>query len=106
MRTARRVGAYVVASELAVPGDGAAALEAAFTGRLRAVEDHAGFRGLEVWRDSREPGRYLMVSWWRSQTDFLAYMHSDDHDRSHARVPTGPLRPRAVRLSRYEVVAE
>lgn len=92
-------------SELAVPVAGATALEEAFRRRLGEVDGWPGFIRLEVWRDPREPGRYLMVSWWNSRADFTAWMRSDAHKRSHGRIPTGELRPHAVRFDRYEVIA-
>jgi heme-degrading monooxygenase HmoA len=91
-------------SELAVEPHGAQALEQAFQDRLGEVDKHPGFVRLEVWRDPRRPGRYLMVSWWTSREAFSAWMHSDPHDRSHARIPDDPA-PKAVRFDRYEVIA-
>lgn len=96
---------FVVASELKVPEGSGAVLEEAFANRLREVEDHDGFLRLEVWRDLRDPDGYLMVTWWRDQDAFTSYMRSDRHDRSHARIPAAPHKPRGVGLSRYEVVA-
>jgi heme-degrading monooxygenase HmoA len=46
-----------------------------------------------------------MVSWWVSRQAFVEYMRSEEHDRSHARVPSGDARPRPVRLSRFTLVA-
>ena len=46
-----------------------------------------------------------MVSWWDSREDFVAYMRSAAHRRSHARVPDDP-RPRAAGVRRWEVVSE
>lgn len=91
-------------SELAVEPQGAPALEDAFRARLGEVDSHPGFLRLEVWRDPRRPGRYLMVSWWTSKEAFGAWMHSDAHDRSHERIPEDP-GPRPVRFDRYEVIA-
>lgn len=98
------LGPHVVTSELHVPEGGEAALETAFQGRLHAVDGWAGFIRLEVWRDGRAPGRYMLVTWWECRAAYLAYMHSDDHRMSHARVPTGDAAPRAVAIQRYEVV--
>ena len=101
-------GQHVVVSELVVPDDGgesADVLETAFRQRLGEVESAPGFGGLQVWRDSRVANRYLMVSWWQSREDFSAYMRSDAHRRSHARVPGDPHQPRGVGVDRFEVVA-
>lgn len=80
-------------------------LERAFTDRLGEVEGEAGFQRLEVWRDVKRAGTYVMVTWWDSEADFRAYLRSDAHDRSHARVPTSPVRPRGAGLDRYQVIA-
>ncbi|MGN6242894.1 MAG: antibiotic biosynthesis monooxygenase family protein [Motilibacteraceae bacterium] len=80
-------------------------LERAFTDRLGEVEGEAGFQRLEVWRDVKRAGTYVMVTWWDSEADFGAYLRSDAHDRSHARVPTSPVRPRGAGLDRYQVIA-
>lgn len=97
--------AWAMVSELSVPADGIDALETAFRHRLGEVDGWDGFVRLEVWRDPREDGRYLMVSWWESREAFTTWMRSDAHDRSHARVPDGPDRPRPVRFERFEVIA-
>jgi heme-degrading monooxygenase HmoA len=98
-------GLFVVASTILVREDGSAALEQAFRDRLHAVETTEGFRGLQVWRDANAPGEYLMVSWWESRDDWHGYMRSAEHDASHARMPTGPARPRPGGLWTFQVVA-
>lgn len=98
-------GHHVVASHLEIDPAGGPTLEEAFAARLGQVEDVDGFVRLEVWRDERDEGRYLMVTWWESPAHFRAYMRSEEHDRSHARVPTDPYRPRGRGLDRYTVVA-
>lgn len=96
---------FVVASEIAMDPESGHVLEAAFADRLREVESHDGFRRLEVWRDSRSPGRYLMVSWWRDAEAYRTYMRSDAHRRSHDRIPAAPHHPRGVAVNLFEVVA-
>lgn len=98
-------GLFVVASTIAIDEVGCARLEEAFRDRLRAVEATPGFRGLQVWREANQPGRYLMVSWWLSRADWLDYMRSAEHDASHARIPGAPARPRPDGLRTFEVVA-
>lgn len=80
-------------------------LERAFADRLGDVEGEAGFQRLEVWRDVKRAGAYVMVTWWDSEADFRSYLRSDAHDRSHARVPSSPVRPRGAGLDRYQVIA-
>ena len=96
---------YVGISEISVPEDGSGELEAAFQRRMGAVESRPGFIRLQVLRDRRVPGRYLMVTEWDNHRSFLDYMRSGDHRESHRRIPDGPLRPRAVRFDDYDCVA-
>lgn len=99
------MGAYVVVSHLSIDPDGAAALEDAFQHRLGEVDGVPGFQRLEVWRDTTSPSGYAMVSWWDTEADFRAYMGSEAHRRSHARIPRRPHAPHATGLTRYEVIA-
>ncbi|MDP9395419.1 MAG: antibiotic biosynthesis monooxygenase [Actinomycetota bacterium] len=97
---------FVVSSAVEVPVEGASALEEAFAARLGEVESAPGFVRLEVWRQEGRQGSYVMVSWWRQESDFRAYMRSDAHRRSHARVLGAPWRPRGTGVTRYRLVAE
>ena len=98
-------GTYVAISEIAVPAEGADALEEAFRNRLGEVDDWPGFLGLEVLRHRRHCGTYLMVSRWSSKETFQAYMRSASHKTSHARIPEGDLAPRPAGFDDYDVVA-
>ena len=95
---------WAMVSELEVDPDGVDDLEAAFRDRLGEVDGWPGFVRLEVWRDPRRSGRYLMVSWWGCREAFTGWMRSDAHRRSHARVPSDP-GPRPVSFERYEVIS-
>jgi len=97
-------GAHVVVSELVVAEDGIENLEAAFRARLGEVDSFPGHLGLQVWRDDRRRGRYVMVTWWETADAFRHYMRSDSHRRSHARIPSEPARPEAVRVDRFSLV--
>lgn len=98
-------GAHVVVSELAVEIEGAVALETAFRNRLGEVDGFPGHQALQVWRDQRRPGRYLMVTWWDSENAFKNYMRSESHRRSHERVPSTPVRARPVHVDRFSLIA-
>ncbi len=65
------------------------ALEQAFRGRAHLVDRHVGYRGLELLRSIRDDGRYVLLTRWRSQEDFRAYMKSGDHQRAHERAHAG-----------------
>ena len=76
---------FMSRSEIKVPLAEMAALERAFQERIRLVDAHSGFLGLELLRDIRENGRYVLLTRWRTRTDFTAYMKSGDHGRAHGR---------------------
>jgi heme-degrading monooxygenase HmoA len=96
---------FVAVSEISVPEAGRATLQAAFAYRLGAVDQWPGFGGLQVWADAADPCTLIMVSWWDSQESFATYMRSEDHRRSHRRIPDGEHRPRANGFRRFEVIA-
>ena len=103
--TVESAPAFVAHSLLSVPVIGRAALLAAFADRLGQVDGWPGFQRLEVWTDRSDPTSFVMVSWWDDESAFKAYMASDDHRDSHARIPDGEMRPRPERFTRYEVFA-
>ena len=100
------VGAYVTVSGIAVPRAGASALEQAMRGRIRLVEEHPGFGGLQVWRPVRDGDPYRMVTCWDDEESFRTYMRSDAHSASHARTPRGENGPRPAGLDRYWCIAD
>lgn len=96
---------YVAISEIAVPAEGAEALETAFRSRLGAVDRWPGFLGLEVLRHRRREGCYLMISRWTTKATFQAYMRSVEHRTSHDRIPEGEHAPRPAGFDDYDVIA-
>lgn len=96
---------YVGISEISVPAGGAGSLRQAFAERLGAVDSWPGFAGLELLQDRKNPGRYLMITRWATRAQFLAYMRSEDHRRSHQRIDRGPAGPRPAGFSEYDQVA-
>ena len=97
---------FVAFSEIAIDPVGSETLTAAFRDRLGAVDTWPGFRRLEVWEDESTTGRFVMVSWWDDKAHFLEYMRSNDHQRSHDRIPSEPAAPRPVSFTRFRVVAD
>ena len=97
-------------SRLRVEPARAVDLVAAFRRRAHLVDAADGFVDLEVWQSDRDAGEVVMVSRWRDRDAFRAYMRSDAHSVSHARID--PDLDRAIRLERlehlhtYDVVAE
>lgn len=96
---------FVSMSQLRVDPAYSGELIGSFRNRLGLVDSNPGFHGLEVWQDQRDPGLFAMVARWSSRQAFVDYMRSEDHQRSHARIPTGAARPRAVSLSRFDIVS-
>jgi len=100
---------YVSMSRLRVAASESGALVEAFRARAHLVDDAHGFVDLEVWRSDRDPEEILMVSRWTDRAAFTAYMRSEEHKVSHARID--PALQAAIRLERlehlhtYEVVA-
>ena len=72
----------------------------AFRRRCGLVDAFDGFVDLEVWQSDRDPGEIVMVSRWRDRDAFRAYMRSDEHAVSHARID--PELDGAIRLERLE----
>jgi heme-degrading monooxygenase HmoA len=97
---------YVGISEITVPAGGAASLRRAFAERLGAVDHWPGFGGLELLQDRKQPGRYLMITRWATRAQFLAYMRSEDHRRSHQRIDRGSEGPRPAGFREYDQVAK
>lgn len=101
---------YVSVSRLRVEPDRSDDLIAAFRRRAGLVENHDGFIDLQVWRSDRDLGEVLMVSRWRDREAFTAYMKSQDHRTSHARIrddlKSAIKLERLEHLHTYEVVAE
>lgn len=96
--------AYVVQSLVLIEPDAEAVLEDAFRNRLGEVDTWPGFLGLQVWKDVKRSGHYVMVSWWSDKESFRRYMRSDAHKRSHRRMPRDPA-PSAGGVSQFEVIA-
>jgi heme-degrading monooxygenase HmoA len=101
---------YVSVSRLRVSPERADALVEAFRRRARLVDDFDGFRGLQVWQSDGDASEILMVSQWRDRAAFKAYMRSEQHRVSHARIP-GDVEAaisleRLEHLHTYGVVAE
>src|SRR3954453_17823003 len=100
---------YVSMSRLRVAASESGALVEAFRARAHLVDDARGFVDLEVLRSDRDPEEILMGARWTDRAAFTAYMRSEEHKGSHARID--PALQAAIRLERlehlhtYEVVA-
>lgn len=97
---------FVITSEVVIEPDAAGVLAAAFQDRVRLVEAADGFQRIEVWSDLARPGVFQMVSWWDTAEAFRAYMRSEDHRASHARIPNAPHKPRGTGVRRYGLLPD
>jgi heme-degrading monooxygenase HmoA len=101
---------YISVSRLRVEAARADELIEAFRGRSHLVEEADGFVDLQVWRSDRDLEEVWMVSRWRERDDFTAYMRSDEHARSHDRIPedlnAAITLQRLEHLHSFDVVAE
>lgn len=101
---------YVSLSHLRVHPSRADELVSAFRRRARLVDSFDGFVDLQVWQSDRDSSELVMVSRWRDRASFKAYMRSEEHAVSHARIDAAL--HEAIRLERldhlhtYEVVGE
>jgi heme-degrading monooxygenase HmoA len=97
-------------SHLRIPTTRVDEVVSAFRARAHLVDQAEGFIDLQVWRSDRDPEALIMVSRWESRRAFTAYMRSEAHRLSHARID--PSLDEVIRLQRldhlhtYEVVAE
>ncbi len=98
--------AFVITSEVTIDAEDAGLLAAAFQARVRLVEAAPGFQRIEVWSDLARPGVFLMVSWWDTADAFRAYMRSEDHRISHARIAGPPHKPRGTGVRRFGVLPD
>jgi heme-degrading monooxygenase HmoA len=91
---------YISVSRLHVDAGRADELIEAFRRRSHLVDGSDGFIDLQVWRSDRDRQEVWMVSRWRERSCFAAYMKSDEHARSHARI--APDLDDAISLQRLE----
>ena len=84
---------FVSQSEIHVPADDASALEMAFRHRMRAVDGFDGFLGIELLRDTRKPGHYLLLTRWHTQKQFHDYLKSSAFKAAHERQHHGVVEP-------------
>ena len=101
---------YISVSRLRVEAARAEELIEAFRRRIHLVDDSDGFVDLQVWRSDRDPEDVWMVSRWRERSCFTAYMRSEEHARSHERIPeeldAAISLQRLEHMQTFDVVAE
>lgn len=92
----------VAISSLRVPKERAEALEAAFRGRSRLVDQHPGFRRLQLVR-ARGSGEYMLILHWESLEAFQRYAKSQDFEHAHNDLD-GDVTPMGLRI--YDMVLD
>ncbi|HTE19881.1 MAG TPA: antibiotic biosynthesis monooxygenase family protein [Armatimonadota bacterium] len=65
-------------------------VRAAILNRPRLVDSVAGFLGMEVFTDERDPGLFYLVTRWCDPRSFWDWRRSEGHPLSHLGIPEGP----------------
>lgn len=81
---------------ITVPDGGGAELEQRFAARSREVDGMDGFQGFELLRPTDASSRYFVVTRWRDEASFTAWVSSPAFAQQHARATDGAIRPVAV----------
>jgi heme-degrading monooxygenase HmoA len=69
---------------ITVPADSGDELAQRFAARAGAVDDQDGFEGFELLQPTDERTTWLVVTRWRDEDAFQAWMSSSDFRRGHA----------------------
>jgi heme oxygenase (mycobilin-producing) len=106
------VGMTVVRiNAITVPADSGDELARRFAARAGAVDDQDGFEGFELLKPTDERTTWLVVTRWRDEDSFQAWLHSPAFGQGHrsAAERAGGQAPPAVGISSelwsYEVAA-
>lgn len=78
----------------------------AFQKRPRLVEKAAGFLGLEVYTDAKDPSLFYLITRWTDEAHFKAWHGSKAHRLSHQGIPAGlKISPKSTEINYLERVA-
>ncbi|NIR58429.1 MAG: antibiotic biosynthesis monooxygenase [Gammaproteobacteria bacterium] len=95
---------FVVANRVHVAEEWCGAFEERFRRRAGQIDRQPGFVRMEVLRPKTPGAPYVVLTAWREESDFRAWVHSDDFRVAHA----DPLPAEAFagegRLEQYEVI--
>lgn len=75
---------FVAINVLSVPEGQGADLEARFAGRAGMVEHAEGFESFELLRPAQGTADYLVVTHWRDEQSYQAWLGSRDFGRGHS----------------------
>ena len=85
-----------------VPEQAIAGFEKSWQHRSGLVDKMPGFHGLEVLRDGKEPGKYIVLTHWDTKEDFERWANSPEFTQGHAR--TGDSGAGGMGVEFYEVL--
>lgn len=92
---------------ITVPGGAGPELEKRFAARAGAVDQQPGFEGFELLRPTDDSGKYYVVTRWKDDQSFQAWMSSQAFGADHGKPAAGggqrPVSTQAELLS-FEVV--
>jgi heme oxygenase (mycobilin-producing) len=90
---------------ITVPGGAGPELEKRFAARAGAVDQQPGFEGFELLRPTDDSGRYFVVTRWKDDASFRAWLSSQSFGEGHGKPEEGrrPVSTGAELLS-FEVV--
>lgn len=80
---------YVVMNNIPVTDDGRAPFEDRFKNRKNAVEDMPGFQAFRLLRP-KKGNTYVVMTQWRSKSDFEYWKESDQFKQAHKDQATKP----------------
>jgi heme-degrading monooxygenase HmoA len=75
---------YVVINAITVPEDAGDELAQRFAARAGAVDDQDGFEGFELLRPADDRRQWLVVTRWRDEASFQAWVSSPAFAHGHA----------------------
>jgi heme-degrading monooxygenase HmoA len=73
-----------------------------FQKRARLIDKAKGYKGMFVLQHTQNANKFLVVTLWRDESSFRAWVNSDEFRKAHAEggVPT-----KAMQLDTYRIVA-
>ena len=71
---------------ITVPADSGDELARRFAARAGAVDDQDGFEGFELLKPTDDRTTWLVVTRWRDEASFQAWLHSPDFEIGRAHV--------------------
>ena len=93
----------LVISRFRVANEMESQVRQAFRNRPRLVEQAAGFLGMDVFTDVKDPSLFYLVTRWTDEASFNAWHRSEAHRLSHQGIPPGlKLAPDFTEVRRLE----